>query len=59
MEYELVPSLMNLQNLDERVIQTFKDTFVGILSGLPASLPWSLRDELLPQGKMNINILRQ
>ena len=59
MEYELVPPHTHLWKLAERVIQTSEYTFVGILSGLPSSFPWSLWDELLPQVEMNGNILRK
>ena len=59
MEHKLVPQHMNHRNLEERAIKTFKDIFVGILSGLLASFHWSLWDKLLPKAETNINILQQ
>ena len=45
---------MYIRNLTERSIQTLKDTFVGILSGLPSSSPWLLWDKFPPQQYMGI-----
>ena len=39
MEYELLSPHMHCKNLAERDIQKIKDTFVGILCGLPSSFP--------------------
>ena len=50
---------MHPLNLAESSIQTFKYTFMVILSSLLCSFPWLLWYELLPQVDMNINMLRK
>ena len=55
MKYELVPPHIHIRNVAERAIQTFKDTFVGILNILTYLIPWNLCDEYLPQVGMNID----
>ncbi|KAL7478346.1 LOW QUALITY PROTEIN: hypothetical protein ACHAW6_006995, partial [Cyclotella cf. meneghiniana] len=59
MTYELVPPDMHRQNRAEKAIQTFKDHFVAILSGVDESFPMHLWDRLLPQAEMTLNLLRQ
>ena len=59
MTYKLVPPDMHRQNRAEKAIQTFKDHFVAILSGVDESFPMHLWDRLLPQAEMTLNILRQ
>ena len=59
MMYKLVPPDMQRPNRAETSIQMFKDHFVMILSGVDASFPMNLWDQLLPQGEMMVNLLRQ
>ncbi|KAL7474990.1 hypothetical protein ACHAW6_000925 [Cyclotella cf. meneghiniana] len=59
MTYELVPPDMHRQNRAEKSIQTFKDHFVVILSGVDVSFPMNLWDRLVPQVEMMVNQLRQ
>ena len=47
------------RNLAERAIQTFKNHFVAILSGVDESFPMPLWDRLLPQTVMTLNMLRK
>ena len=58
MTYQLVPPDMHRRNMAEKAIQTFKDHFVAILSGVDASFPMHLWDRLLPQTEMTLNLLR-
>ncbi len=39
MTYELVPPEEHQHNMAEKAIQTFKDHFVGVLSGYAPSMP--------------------
>lgn len=59
MTYELVPLDMHRHKKAEKVIQTFKDHFVAILSGVDESFPMHLSDRLLPQAEMTLNLLQQ
>ena len=56
---QLVPPDTHRRNLAERGIQTFKNHFVAILSGVDESFPMPLWDRLLPQAVMTLNMLRQ
>ena len=49
MTYELVPPEEHQSNMAEKAIQTFKDFFVGVLSGCAPSMPIHLWCQLLPQ----------
>jgi hypothetical protein len=49
MTYELVPPGNHQHNMAEKAIQTFKDHFVGILSGCAPTFPLHLWCQLLPQ----------
>ncbi len=57
--YQLVPPDMHRRNMAEKSIQTFKDHFVAILSGVDASFPMHLWDRLLYQAELMVNLLRQ
>ncbi|KAL7481119.1 hypothetical protein ACHAW6_006805 [Cyclotella cf. meneghiniana] len=59
MTYELVPPDMHRRNIAEKAIQTFKDHFVAILSGVADSFPMHLWGRLLPQAETTVNLLRQ
>ncbi len=49
MTCELVPPEEHQRNMAEKAIQTFKDHFVGVLSGCAPSMPIHLWCQLLPQ----------
>ena len=57
MTYQLVPPDMHRRNMAKKAIQTFKDPFVVILSGVDSSFPLHLWDRLLPQAEMTLNLL--
>lgn len=59
MTYEFVLPDMDRQNNAEKAIQTLKDHFMDILSGMEESFPMHLWDRLLPQVEMTLNMLRQ
>jgi hypothetical protein len=60
-ELQLVPSDTHQRNLAERAIQTFKikNHFKAIIQGLYETFPMKLRDKLLPQTILTLNLLRQ
>jgi hypothetical protein len=58
MEFQLVTLHMHRANLAEKAIQTFKNHFKAILSGVDDSFPLHLWDRLLPQAEMTLNMLR-
>jgi hypothetical protein len=57
--YELVPLDDNQRNMAEKDIQTFKDHFVGVLSGCAPTFPMHLWCQLLPQVERQLLILQQ
>jgi hypothetical protein len=59
MTYELVPPKEHQCNMAEKAIQTFKDHFVGVLSGCAPSMPIHLWCQLLPQVERQLLLLRQ
>jgi hypothetical protein len=59
MTYQLVPPNNHRRNIAEKAIQTFKDHFVAILSGVDNSFPMHLWDRLLPQAEHTLLLLRQ
>ena len=58
LEYELVPKGQHRRTLSELALQTWKAHTIGALSGVSATFPLVLWDELLPQLDMQVNILR-
>ncbi len=56
---QLVPPDNHRRNLAERAIQAFKNHFKAILAGVDNSFPMQLRDKLLPQTVLTLNLLRQ
>ena len=56
--YQLVPSGMHQRNAAERCIRTFKNHFVSGLSSTDDIFPLHLRDRLLPQATITLNMLR-
>jgi hypothetical protein len=59
MTYELFPPEEHRRNMAEKAIQTFKDHFVGVLSGCAPSMPIHLWCQLLPQVERQLLLLRQ
>jgi hypothetical protein len=59
MTYQLVPPGDHRCNMAEKAIQTFKDHFIGVLSGCAATVPIHLWFQLLPQIKRQLLLLRQ
>ncbi len=55
---QLVPPDTHRSNLAERAIQTFKNHFISILSGVDKNFPIRLWDRLLPQAVLTLNLLR-
>ena len=58
-KYQLVPPHTHRSNIAERAIRMFKAHFLSILAGVAPDLPRNLWDLLLPQAKLNLNLLRQ
>ena len=56
---QLVPPDNHWRNLAERAIQTFKSHFKAILAGVADNFPMNLRDRLLPQTVLTLDLLRQ
>ena len=59
MTYELVPPDEHRRNIAEKAIQTFKDHFIGVLSGCAKTMPMHLWCQLLPQVERQLLLLRQ
>ncbi len=59
MTYQLVPPDDHWCNMTEKAIQTFKDHFIGVLSGCTAIMPIHLWCQLLPQIEQQLLLLRQ
>ncbi len=59
MTYELIPPDEHRRNIVEKVIQTFKDHFIGVLSECAKSMPMHLWCQLLPQVERQLLLLRQ
>ncbi len=57
-EYKLVPPGEHRRNIAERAIQTWKNHFVGVLTGLHGSFPMHLWCRIIPQAEMQLNLLR-
>ena len=54
-----MPPNMKRQNAAEKAIQTFKDHFVAVLSGVDYSFSMHLWDWLILQVEMRFNLVRQ
>jgi len=59
MTHELVPPDCHRRNMAERAIQTFKNHFVTILSGVDDRFPLSLWCYLVRPADLTVNLLRQ
>ena len=59
MTYQLVPPDDHRRNIAEKAIQTWKDHFVGVLSGTSDTFPLHLWCQVLPQMERQLLLLRQ
>jgi hypothetical protein len=59
MTWELVPPNCHQRNMAERAIQTFKNHFVAILSGVDDKFPLSLWCHLVQPSELTVNLLQQ
>ncbi len=59
MTWELVPPDCHQRNIAKRAIQTFKNHFVAILSGVGDRFPLSLWCHLVRPAELTVNLLRQ
>jgi hypothetical protein len=59
MTYDLVPPDNHRRNMAEKAIQTFKDNFVGVISGCAPTFPSHLWCQLLPQVERQLLLLQQ
>jgi hypothetical protein len=59
MTYKLVPPEEHRRNMAKKSIQTFKDHFVGVLSGCAKAMPMHLWCQLLPLVERHLLLLRQ
>jgi len=59
MAYQLVPPNDHRHNIAEKAIQTWKDHFVGVLSGTSDTFPLHLWCQALPQMERQLLLLRQ
>jgi hypothetical protein len=57
MTYSLVPPGNHQRNMAEKSIQTFKDHFVGVLSGCAPTFPLHLLCQLLLQVEQQLLLL--
>ena len=57
--YQLVPSNVHQRNIAERAIRTFKAHFLSVLAGLGSTFHRFMRDNLLAQIELTLNLLRQ
>ena len=56
---QLVPPDNHRRNLAEQAMQTFKNHFKAVITGVDDSFPMNLWDQLLPQVVLTLNLLRQ
>ncbi len=59
MTHKLVPPDCHQRNMAERAIQTFKNHFMAILSGVDDRFPLSLWCYLIQPAEFTVNLLRQ
>ena len=59
MTFQLVPRDDHRRNLAEKAIQTWKDHFIGVLSGTAASFPEHLWCQIIPQAERQLLLIRQ
>ena len=59
MTHQLVPHDDHRQNIAEKTIQTWKDHFILVCSGVSAHFPMHLWCRLIPQAEKQLLLLRQ
>ena len=59
MKLELVPPGYHRRNAEELAIRKFRAHFLSVLAGKATSFPSNLRDRLLPQAEVTINLLQK
>ena len=59
MSYQLIPPDDHRRNISERAIQTWKNYFIGVLSGTAATFPIQLWCQIIPQAKRQLLLLSQ
>ena len=59
MTYQLVPSDDHRQNIAKKTIQTRKDNFIAVCSGVSTNFPTHLWCRLIPQAEKPLLLLRQ
>ena len=57
--YQLVPPGDHCRNIAEKAIQTWKDHFVGVLSGTAETFPLHLWCQAIPQAERQLLLLHQ
>jgi hypothetical protein len=57
-DYQLAPPGIHQRNAVERAIQTFKNHFIAGLCSTDTAFPLHLRDKLLPQELITLNLMR-
>lgn len=57
-QYQLTPAQIQRRNLVERAVQTFKNHFIGILTGCHPTFPNNHWNKLLKQAEISLNLLR-
>ena len=57
--YQLVPHDDHRRNIAEKKIQTWKDHFIALCSGVSANFPMHLWCRLIPQSEKQLLLLRQ
>ena len=59
MTYQLVPPDDHRRNIAEKTIQTWKDHFIAVWSGVSTNFPMHLLCRLIPQAEKQLLLLRQ
>ena len=59
MNYQLVPPDNHRRNLADKLIQTWKDHFIGVTSGTLESFPAHIWCQAIPQAKRQLLLLQQ
>ena len=59
MRYQLVPPDDHSRNIAEKSIQTWKDPFLGVLTGNASTFPMHLWFQPIPQAKRQLFLLQQ
>ena len=59
MTFQLVPPDDHRHNIAKKSIQTWKDHFIGVLSGTAESFPDHLWCQVIPQAERQLLLLRQ